>query len=208
MIDNISLIAQSAIKIKTNKTIYFDPFKIENNTNDADYIFITHPHYDHFSKEDILKIKNDNTKIVAPIELGNEIKELGFTDILLVTPNKEYIIDNITFNTIPAYNINKNFHRKESNWVGYIINIDNTKIYIAGDTDNTEEVRKVVCDIACIPIGGIYTMDYKEAIELIKVIKPKIAIPIHYQTIVGTVEDAYNFKKELASITDVRILMK
>ena len=123
-------------------------------------------------------------------------------------PNNNYTIDNILFSTIPAYNKLKPFHRKKSNWVGYIINIDNTKIYIAGDTDNTEEARKVICDIACVPRGGTYTMNYKEAAELIKTIKPKLAIPTHYKTIVGTIEDAYKFKELLNNITEVNILMK
>ena len=122
--------------------------------------------------------------------------------------NKEYSIDEIKFNTVPAYNINKNFHKKEFNWVGYVVEIDNEKIYIAGDTDNTEEARSVICDIACVPIGGTYTMTYKEAVDLILAIKPKVAIPIHYKTIVGTEEDAQKFKQLLQENVEVKILMK
>ena len=163
MTENIELIAQSAIRIKNqeNIIIYFDPFKLEEQyKDDADYIFITHQHFDHFSPEDIIKIKNENTKIIAPRDLEIEIENLDFQkeNILLVEPSKEYSIDGIKFSTLPAYNINKNFHKKEFNWVGYVVEIDNEKIYVAGDTDNTEEARKVVCDIACVPIGGTYTM--------------------------------------------------
>lgn len=213
MIENIELIAQSAIRIKNqeNKIVYFDPFKLEDKyKSDADYIFITHQHFDHFSPEDIIKIKNENTKIIAPKDLENEIEKLSFIkeNILLVEPNKEYSIDEIKFNTVPAYNINKNFHKKEFNWVGYVVEIDNEKIYIAGDTDNTEEARSVICDIACVPIGGTYTMTYKEAVDLILAIKPKVAIPIHYKTIVGTEEDAQKFKQLLQENVEVKILMK
>lgn len=214
MLENISLIAQSAIRIKNKdgKIIYFDPYKLgyEGNSKDADYIFITHPHFDHFSPEDILKIKKNETKIIAPNELEEEIKKLNFQNenILLVIPNKEYTIDEINFSTIPAYNTNKDFHKKEYNWVGYVVNIDGKKLYIAGDTDNTEEARNVICDIACVPIGGTYTMTWQEAVELIKIIKPEVAIPIHYQTIVGSVEDAYNFERALENFTTVNIIMK
>ena len=213
MIENIELIAQSAIRIKNqeNKIFYFDPFKLdEKYKNDADYIFITHQHFDHFSPEDILKIKKEKTKIIAPKDLEIEIENLDFQreNILLVEPNKEYSIDEIKFNTVPAYNINKNFHKKEFNWVGYVVEIDNEKIYIAGDTDNTEEARSVICDIACVPIGGTYTMTYKEAVDLILAIKPKVAIPIHYKTIVGTEEDAQKFKLLLQENVEVKILMK
>ena len=213
MIENIELIVQSAIRIKDqeNKIFYFDPFKLEDKyKSDADYIFITHQHFDHFSPEDIIKIKNENTKIIAPKDLENEIDKLSFKkeNILLVEPSREYSIDEIKFSTVPAYNINKNFHKREFNWVGYVVEIDNEKIYIAGDTDNTEEARSVICDIACVPIGGTYTMTYKEAVDLILAIKPKVAIPIHYKTIVGTEEDAQKFKLLLQENVEVKILMK
>ena len=211
MVDNIKLISQSALRIKNNdKIIYFDPYLLNNKyKNDADYIFITHSHYDHYSPDDILSIKKDNTKIVIPYDLENEVYSLEFNtnNILLVKPNKDYQMDNIKFSTVSAYNINKDFHKKEYNWVGYIINLDKV-IYIAGDTDNIDEIRNIKCDIACVPIGGVYTMNVEEAVELVKSIKPKICIPIHYKTIVGTVDDAYEFKRLLEGITDVKILME
>lgn len=211
MISNFILKEQSSLRINYNNyIIYFDPYLINNEYNyDADYIFITHSHYDHFSKEDILSIKNSKTKIIIPFELENEISNLGFIkdNILLVRPNENYKVDNINFSTVPAYNINKNFHKKEYNWVGYIINLDKI-IYFAGDTDNIPEIRNIKCDIACVPIGGIYTMDVVEAADLIKNIKPSITIPMHYKTIVGTVEDAYKFKNMLEDITNIEILMR
>ena len=121
--------------------------------------------------------------------------------------HKEYVIDEIKFSTIPSYNINKDFHKKEYNWVGYVVNIDGENVYVAGDTDNTEEAKNVKCDIACVPIGGTYTMTYDEAVNLIKEIKPNVAIPIHYKTIVGTEKDAYEFKNELENFVRVEILM-
>ena len=213
MIENIELIAQSAIRIKNqdNKVIYFDPFKLGvNYNNDADLIYITHSHFDHFSPEDILKIKKEETKIIAPEDLREQIEKIGFdeSNVLLVKPNNDYNIENIEFSTIPAYNINKDFHKKEFNWVGYIVNIDGERIYVAGDTDNTEEARNVKCDIACIPIGGTYTMTYEEAADLINTIRPKVAIPTHYKTIVGTAQDAQEFKERIAENIEVIILMK
>ena len=213
MINNISLIAQSALRIVSNngRVIYFDPFKLEQKNYDADYIFITHSHFDHFSPEDILKIKKDDTKIIIPEDIESKVEELGFGQekITIVKPNNKYLVDDIEFKTIPAYNTNKDFHKKEYNWVGYIVNIDNTLIYVAGDTDCIEEAKNVKCDIACVPIGGTYTMTYYEAAELIKTIKPKVAIATHYKTIVGTLEDAYEFEKMLKNEdVEVNILMK
>ena len=199
MIEDLNVLCHSSIKIMKKKVVYIDPFKIDKNYKDADIIFITHNHYDHFSKEDIEKIKNTNTKIIAPKGMANELIENGFNDdkITLVQPNEKYVIDDIKYETIPAYNINKKFHPKENGWVGYVIEIDNVKYYIAGDTDITEENKKVICDVALVPVGGTYTMNFKEAANLINQIKPKIAVPIHYGSIVGTEEDAVNFSKLL-----------
>ena len=209
MIDNIELIAQSALRIETeNEIIYFDPFKLDNRyKNDADYIFITHSHYDHFSPEDIKKIVNENTNIVITSDLKEKVEELGISNILVVEPDNEYELNDIKFETVVAYNSNKPYHKKEYNWVGYIITLDNEKIYVAGDTDNIDEINNVICDIACVPIGGTYTMNYSEAANLVNSIDPKYAIPIHYKTVVGSYDDAIKFK-ELVDGAEVRILMK
>lgn len=197
MLENILVLTHSSIKIKNSKTIYFDPFKIDKNYNDADYIFITHSHYDHYSEEDIKKVRKKETKIIITSDLKEKVKELGFenSNIIIVTPNEKYIIDTLKIETIPAYNNEKQFHPKSNNWVGYIIEINGEKYYIAGDTDITEENKKIKCDVALLPIGGTFTMNYEEATELANIIKPKIVIPIHYGSIVGNKSDAEKFKK-------------
>lgn len=199
MLEGIEVLYHSSIKITKKLIIYFDPYKIDYEYHDADIIFITHSHYDHYSKEDINKIKKENTIIIAPEDLYNKLLTLGFNEenIAIVQPNKNYHINKINFKTIPAYNINKNYHPKNNNWVGYLLTLNNITYYVAGDTDNTKENRQVKCDIAFVPIGGTFTMDYKEASELINTIKPKIAIPTHYNSIVGTIEDGYNFVNQL-----------
>lgn len=198
--ENIKVLTHSSIRIETEdkKIIYIDPFNIEEKSNDADLIFITHNHYDHFSPEDIQKIKNVSTKIVITNDLFEDILKIGFKNdsILKVKPNQEYEIEGINFNTVPSYNINKKFHPKENGWVGYIINLSE-KIYIAGDTDITEENKNVKCDIALIPIGGTYTMTPQEAAKLVNIIKPKKVIPTHYGSVVGKKEDAEIFKNLL-----------
>ena len=197
MLENILVLTHSSIKIKNSKTIYFDPFKIDKNYNDADYIFITHSHYDHYSEEDIKKVRKKETKIIITLDLKEKVKELGFenSNIIIVAPNEKYIIDTLNIETIPAYNNEKQFHPKSNNWVGYIIEINDEKYYIAGDTDITEENKKIKCDVALLPIGGTFTMNYEEAAELANIIKPKIVIPIHYGSIVGNKCDAEKFTK-------------
>ena len=210
MLENIEVLYHSSIRISKNKVIYIDPFKIDKNYNDADIVFITHDHYDHYSEEDIDKVINENTTIIVPEELLTKTLRKGINKnaVLVVEPNRKYIVQGIEFETIPAYNTNKAFHPKEKGWVGYIITLDDVRYYIAGDTDITEENRKVKCEVAFVPVGGIYTMDFKEAAQLINEIQPKIAVPIHYGSVVGTKQDATDFIKLLHSSIKGIILMQ
>ena len=210
MIENIEVLYHSSIRINKEKIIYIDPFKINKNYNDADIIFITHDHYDHYSEEDIDKVINENTTIIIPDELLTKLLKKGINKnaIITVEPNKNYMVQGIKFETISAYNTNKTFHPKENGWVGYIIIINGIRYYIAGDTDITEENKQVKCDVAFVPVGGTYTMDFKEAASLINEIKPKIAIPIHYGSIVGTEQDAIDFIRLLHPEIKGIILMK
>lgn len=210
MLENIEVLHHSTIRISKNKVIYIDPFKIDKDYNDADIVFITHDHFDHYSEEDIDKVINENTTIIIPKELLTKILRKGINKnaVITVESNKEYMVQGIKFETIPAYNTNKTFHPKENDWVGYIITLDGIRYYIAGDTDITEENRKVKCDVAFVPVGGTYTMDFKEAAQLINEIQPKIAVPIHYGSVVGTKQDATDFIKLLYSSIKGIILMK
>ena len=210
MLENIEVLCHSSIRFNKGLIIYFDPFKINKDYHDADIIFITHSHYDHYSEEDISKVIKDNTTIVVPKDLEDMVLQFGFAKehIIVVSPNEEYSVLGINFKTIPAYNTNKNFHPKSNEWVGYIVNLDQTTYYIAGDTDITEENRQVKCDVAFVPIGGTYTMTYSEAAELINEIKPQIAAPIHYGLIVGNKEDANNFANLVDKEIECKILIR
>ena len=210
MLENIEVLIQSSIRISKGKMIYFDPFKIDKNYNDADIIFITHDHYDHYSENDIDKVIKQDTVIIAPEELLTKLLKKGYKKDYIVTvePEKSYMVEGIKFETVPAYNVDRPFHPKENGWVGYIIELDGIRYYIAGDTDITEESKKVKCDVAFVPVGGTFTMDYKEAANLINEIKPKIAVPIHYGSIVGTKEDGINFSKLVNPEIECEILMK
>ena len=210
MLENFKVICHSCIKYEGEKIIYIDPFKIKEEYKDAEIIFITHSHYDHFSVEDINKIKKENTIIIITKDLEEKAINLGFKkeNVIIVEPNKEYEIEDIKIKTVPAYNINKKFHPKENNWVGYIIYINGVSYYISGDTDITEENKNVKCDVAFVPIGGTFTMDFKEAASLINEIKPKIVVPIHYGEIVGTKQDAIEFEKLIDKNIECRILIK
>lgn len=199
LMDGITVNYHASIKIsKDDKVIYFDPFKIDVSSNDADYIFITHSHYDHYSEIDIKKVMKDGTKFIITSDLESKIINLGVSkeNILVVYPNEEYNIDDLKFETIPAYNINKTYHKKSYNWVGYNLNLNGTKYYVVGDSDVTEELKNVRCDIIFIPVGGTYTMSDSEAANVVNEIKPSYVVPIHYGE-VGSITNAENFVNAL-----------
>jgi L-ascorbate metabolism protein UlaG (beta-lactamase superfamily) len=196
-VKNITHLGHASIKFKINgKNFYIDPFKL-SNIEKADYIFSTHPHYDHFSEEDIKKITTENTTIFVVKEIEQKAKTLKHKKIYGVSPSMKIDLDGFIVETVYAYNINKKFHPKENNWVGYIIDIEGIRIYHSGDTDKIPEMNKIKVDIAFLPVGGTYTMDYEEASEAANIIKPKYAIPMHYGSIVGSRNDAQNFIKLL-----------
>lgn len=205
--NNITVNTQSSIKITLDKTIYSDPFKIDIDYHDADIIFITHSHYDHFDIESINKIKNDETIVVAPSSMKEEVNNIKFKDYIFLNPGEEIELSNINIKTIPAYNLEKSFHPRENNWLGYIITNNDISYYIAGDTDKTKESENVKCDIAFIPIGGYYTMDVTDAAALARTINPKVVIPIHYGSIIGNREDGLRLKEKLND-TNVEVVEK
>ena len=205
--DNIEVNTQSSIRLVLDKVIYFDPYLIKDEKHDADIIFITHNHYDHFDIDSINKVKNDNTIIVVPNSMKDDVNIIEFNDYIYMNPYEMINIDNISIKAIPAYNNNKPFHPKENNWLGYLISYNNETYYIAGDTDKTIDNEKVKCSIAFIPIGGHFTMDVNEASELIKIINPKVVIPIHYGSIVGDKEDAKRLKEKLNN-TNIEVIEK
>lgn len=210
MLENVQVLCHSSILIKKGKVIYIDPFRIKETYNDADIIMITHDHYDHYSEEDIEKIRKEGTKIVLPIGLEEKAMNIGFKkeNIIVVKPNQQHNIEQIKIETIPSYNIGKKFHPKENNWVGYILEIEGIRYYVPGDTDITEENKEVKCDVAFMPVGGTYTMNSKEAAELTNEIKPKVVVPIHYGEVVGSNKDAIDFANRISKEIKCKILIK
>ena len=201
---NITVNIQNSILVDVGKKIYFDPYKIEKETHDADYIFITHDHYDHFSMPDIMKILDEKTVFVIPAQLEKRIrKSTPVGSQICVVPGQKYETPDFTFETVAMYNKLKPFHPKNAGWCGYNVTIDGTSIYVAGDIDAIDEAKAVKCDIAMIPIGGFYTMNYKEGAKLINQMKPKIAIPTHYGDIVGEKSNGEDFKNLVDDGTEV-----
>ena len=211
-LDYITVNAQSSIRIAGSKILYFDPFQITAAAHDADIIFITHEHYDHFEPESIAKIKKEGTFLIAPESMKKKVlSESGVESDKCVFYNsgETHELEGIVIETIPAYNKLKPFHPKGKKWQGYIVKMDDVRYYVAGDTDVNEDIQKVKCDVALIPIGGHFTMDKKQAAEYIANLKPKAVIPTHYGNVVGKPTDGSDFQNDLeAKDKDIQVELK
>jgi len=197
LIGNVKIdwLGHSSFKITDKKVIYIDPYNIPPDEK-ADIILITHSHSDHCSVEDIKGIVREGTIIIIPPDCQSKLSGIQCVDVHLVKPGKKIGALGTIIEAAPAYNLNKNFHEKANEWVGYIINIEGKRIYHAGDTDFIPEMKELKnIDVAMLPVGGKYTMDAAEAAKAANAIKPKVAVPMHYGSIVGSEEDAKNFKK-------------
>ncbi|HEY4612145.1 MAG TPA: MBL fold metallo-hydrolase [Bacteroidota bacterium] len=184
-----------------SKQLYIDPWKLPANSPKADVIFITHAHYDHFSQEDIARIKKESTAFFAPKDIAYQIEGT----VISVAPNQTYTLGDLKIKTVHAYNIGKQFHPKQNNWVGDIMTLSTEqKIYHSGDTDFTPEMRTVVTDFALLPCGGTYTMSGKEAGEAANTFKPQSVIPMHWGDIVGAKADAEEVKKFFKGVTIIK----
>ena len=202
MIENIHWLGHDTFKITGEKVIYTDPFKIKKGAP-ADIILITHEHYDHCSPDDLKKIQTSDTTIITTPDCAGKLAG----KVKTVKPGDKLTVDGIEIEAVPSYNTNKQFHTKDKNWVGYIITVNGQRIYLAGDTDYIPEMKTFKnIDIALLPVSGTYVMTADEAVKAALDIKPKIAVPMHYNSIVGTEDDAKKFAEGLKGKVDVKIL--
>lgn len=199
IVDDISWFGHASFSIenKTGEKLYFvDPFDLKRlPLEKADAVFITHAHHDHWSPTDIRKLIKPDTVVVAVN--GCENLNLPSNAFMIVGPNRLMTVAGIRIKTVPAYNVKPDrlsFHPKQNNWVGYIFEVGESRIYHAGDTDFIPEMKVLgELDVAMLPIGGTYTMDVNEAVQAANTIKAEVTIPMHYRRLLG---DKYKAAEE------------
>jgi len=190
---SLTWVAHATFRVADGAVVYIDPWKLQGQEQ-ADIVLITHSHYDHCSPEDVSKIAGDETVIIGPEECASKF----LANFRPAAAGSRFTVGDVEVAPVPAYNIDKQFHPRNKGWVGYLLEINGKRIYHAGDTDfipEMKDLKDLNVDVALLPVGGTYTMDAEEAAEAANVIEPKIAIPMHFGTIVGGASDADRFQQ-------------
>ncbi len=194
-LENVRVFTQSAIRIEGagGTVAYFDPFALTDAeaAHDADYVLITHAHYDHLSPEDYARVAGKKTVLVAPAGTGREVAGLDATETHLMGAGEKIELPGLSVEAVGAYNVEPErlaMHPRENGWLGYVVTLDGepTRYYVSGDTDQNADNETVSCDVALVPIGGTYTCDPRQAAAFVNALRPRAAVPTHYGSIVGT----------------------
>jgi L-ascorbate metabolism protein UlaG (beta-lactamase superfamily) len=186
----IQWLGHASFKIKNNgEVVYIDPWKLGEASHDATVVLVSHSHYDHCSAQDVAKVSGAETKMFGP---GDVIAEAGKGQV--IKPAETVTAGEVRVTGVASYNPAKQFHPKANDWLGFVVEIADKRIYYAGDTDVTDEMKQLGdVDVALLPVGGTYTMNAKEAAAATERIKPARAIPYHWGDIVGGANDAEHF---------------
>jgi len=204
VLKKIHWLGHDSFRLDAGKVVYLDPYKLPAASVKADLILITHDHYDHFSPDDVERLRKAGTSIVSIAAVARSLRG----DVHIVKPGDKLTVQGIEIEAVPAYNVGKKFHPKAAGHVGFIVTVDGERIYHAGDTDMIPEMASFRVDVALLPVSGTYVMTADEAIQAAKKIGPKVAIPMHHGTVVGNKADAERFAAGVPAGVQAVILPK
>lgn len=211
-LENVRVFTQSAIRIEGagGTVVYLDPFGLTDDeaAHDADYVLVTHAHYDHLSPEDYARVAGEKTVVVAPASMAEEVAGLDAAAMRLMRAGEKVELPGLAVEAVPAYNVEPErlgMHPQANGWLGYVVTLDGapTRYYVSGDTDQNADNERVRCDVALVPIGGTYTCDPHQAAAFVNALRPRAVVPTHYGSIVGTYADFDAFAAAVDPAIDV-----
>ena len=200
LIDTLTWLGHSGFLIRAGRAhVYIDPYRVPDGAPEADLILITHGHYDHFSPQDVEKLTKRETWLVGPAAVAERVSG----QVHRIEPGEtleDELVRGIHVSAVAAYNTSKRdadgrpFHPRDAGWVGYDVNVRGERLYHSGDTDVIPEMDSVTgVDVALLPVSGVYVMTAQEAAEAARRIQPRVAVPMHWGSHIGTEHDARTF---------------
>jgi L-ascorbate metabolism protein UlaG (beta-lactamase superfamily) len=194
--------------------VYIDPYRVAAEAPKADLILITHGHYDHFSPQDVERLTQKHTELIAPAAVAERLSGRVHS----IAPGEEIEPESVRWvavRALHAYNTSKRgsggqvFHPRAAGGVGFDLNVRGERLYHAGDTDVIPEMDSVFgVDVALLPVSGTYVMTASEAAEAARRIQPRAAVPMHWGENLGTREDALAFRRQAPEGVEVVIMEK
>jgi len=178
LLNGVTWFRQSSVRIRrAGVEIHVDPWGVSEES-EADFILLTHPHYDNFSEEDIARVRGPETIVVAPHSMKKQLEEADH----FMHPGDVIQLDRIDILAVPAHNRERKFHPPDSAWLGYVFTVGNVTYYHAGHTDFLESMYRINCDVAFLPCCSDYTMGPEEAAKAGKACGASVIVPIHWGT--------------------------
>jgi L-ascorbate metabolism protein UlaG (beta-lactamase superfamily) len=213
LIDAIDWLGHASFRITVGRaTVYIDPYRVAEEAPAADLILITHGHYDHFSPQDVERLSGRDTWLVGPAAVAERVSG----QVHRIGPGEtidDELVRGLHISAVAAYNTSKRdadgnpFHPRDAGWVGYALNVRGERLYHSGDTDVIPEMDSVTgVDVALLPVSGVYVMTAQEAAEAARRIQPRVAVPMHWGSHIGTEHDARTFAARAP--VEVRIMEK
>jgi L-ascorbate metabolism protein UlaG (beta-lactamase superfamily) len=194
LIGKLHWLGHDSFRLDGPPVIYFDPWQLSEQPPLAGLVLVSHEHHDHCSPADVSKISGPNTVVIAG---GDAAKELP--GARPIKPGERLQAAGVTIEAVPSYNTDKfrapgvPFHPKEAGHVGFVVTVEGVRLYFAGDTDHVPEMADFSCDVALLPVSGIYVMTADEAAAAARTMKPQIVVPMHYGSGIGTADDGHRF---------------
>jgi L-ascorbate metabolism protein UlaG (beta-lactamase superfamily) len=215
LIESVEWLGHSGFRVSVGRQrVYIDPYRVAAGAPKADLILITHGHYDHFSPQDVERLTQPRTELIAPAAVAERLNGRVHS----IAPGEEIEPESVRWvavRALHAYNTSKRntdgqvFHPRAAGGVGYDLNVRGERLYHAGDTDVIPEMDSVHgVDVALLPVSGTYVMTAGEAAEAARRIQPRMAVPMHWGANVGTREDADEFARRVPDGIEVVIMEK
>ena len=193
LLQSLHWLGHDTFRIDRPATIYIDPWRLPPGSRPADLILVSHHHHDHCSPKDVESIRREATIVVANATAAGKLR----SPVRVLQRGKSIEVGGVTVEAVAAYNVDKKFHPRDEGHIGFILHLGGERLYFAGDTDLIPEMTGLACDVALLPVSGVYTMTAEEAARAAGVIRPRVAVPMHYGAgVAGSDDDAETFRKQ------------